>query len=244
MLLLLRRRLRAAFLLAGAVDDFAGGQHALVELGVGAGVFAQAAVEAVFEQGGQVGELGFDGQAGGFAFADVLARLVFAAAKGVDGVLQLLQTLLGDAVLGEGRGVGGCAGVDGLGGVGEGGGAQGQQGAVAHVGGGLQGAVLLLAGVGVQVAGYFAGRGGEGAAAVGFGGGNALALAAQALGAQGLQGGDELQQLVDHVLHGLVVLVGLGVKLQGGEGVFGGGEPVVLFAGQHGIKEKEKRNRG
>lgn len=86
--------------------------EALVEVGGGAGVFAEAAVEAVFEQGGELGELGFDGQAGGFAFADLLGGFVFGAAEGADGVAQFLQAGLGEAVRGEGRGVGGGGGED------------------------------------------------------------------------------------------------------------------------------------
>lgn len=128
---------------------------------MGAGVLAQAPAETVLHERGQGLELTLDGNAVGFAFADLLARVVLGAAEGVDGVLQLPQALWGHAVVFEGFGVGGSLVVDVLGGVGEGGGAQVQQGAVAVVGGVLQGAVLLVDGVGVHVAGHFAGTGGE-----------------------------------------------------------------------------------
>lgn len=140
-----------------------------MEVGGGAGVFAEAAVEAVFEEGGELGELGFDGLAGGFAFADLLGGFVFAAAKGADSVAQLLEAGLGDAVGGEGRGVGGGGGEDVVGHVEQGGGALLAEGGGRVVGHGLQGAVLLLDGVGVEVAGYFGGYGAEQGFAVGFG---------------------------------------------------------------------------
>lgn len=105
------------------INHLAGLGDALEEVGVGAGVFAHAAVEAVFEQGGELAELGFDGEAGGFAFADLLGGFVFVAAEGTDGVAQLLQAGLRDAVRGQGRGVGGGGGKDAVGGVEQGSGA-------------------------------------------------------------------------------------------------------------------------
>lgn len=109
------------------------------------------------------------------------------------------------------------------------------------VGHGLQGAVLLLGGVGVEVAGYFGGHGAKQGFAVGFGesgaGSGFFAVfvfgGAQALLAQGHQGSDEVGQLLAHGLQGGVLGVGGGVEVEGGEGCLGGGEAVVLAGVEH-----------
>lgn len=213
-----------------AVDDEAGGLDALVELGGGAGVLAQATVEAVFEQGGQLREFVFDGEAGGFGFADLLARVVFAGAEGGEGVAQLGEALGADAVVEQGLGVLGGEVEQVLGGVGEGVGAQVKESAVAIVGRGLEAGGLLGGGVGVQVAGYFAGAGGQLLAAVGFDGGFAFAGALGLL-AQRAEVVGELLELGEGVLEGFILLVGGGVLPESEQGVLGGGVRWPIGAG-------------
>ena len=76
---------------AGPVDHGAGGHDAVVESAIAALVLAHQALETVFEQGAELGKLGAEANADGFAVDLGLAGGSFQAVEGSDGVLKFLD---------------------------------------------------------------------------------------------------------------------------------------------------------